>query len=506
MTCFKLLKMKKIFLLLLTVIMFNNSFAQHAGSKVDFKDVDLEMAIEMAKQNNLLIYCNFSTSWCGPCKTLFADVYCDQQVGDLMNKKFISLYIDAEAKEWIEVTKKFKIGGFPTMIILDATGKEKARMMGAMSKSKFLEELAKNLDDTRTPEGLKNRYEAGERSPELINDYAYLMMKNGDEKTGYEIVNNYFNSLSDTQKEAKENWFLYKIFATDLNDIKANYLIDNYKHFYNTVGQKDVEERVYRLLRLDIAGYVSGYQNRNNIFVQADFDRVIRFINSVDIAGESQLLSVIRVAKARVKCETNDGDNFSSFMKVCKEEFDKLDKMDCSIMVSNFGSLSLVASDKVKKEAISLIQKYQALYEPEGEKGIDILGKTIAALQPVKRGNPIDFKSLSFDEALKIAARENKLVFIDCFTDWCEPCKVLSAEVFTAKIVKDYFDKNFINLKIDMEKGEGPTLAKRFKIKGYPTLLLIDGQGNIVHEKVGSSTVEPFLNEFKKANETFFSK
>lgn len=495
-------------LILITIIM-SLSLLGHAQDKkaaINFKDVNLESAIAMAKESNKLVFCNFSTSWCGPCKTLFADVYCDQQVGDFMNEKFISLYIDAEAKEWVEVAKKFKIKGYPAMIILDANGKEKARMAGAMSKKDFLNEITINLDDTRTPEGMKKRYEQGERSPELVNDYAYLMMKNGDEKAGYEIVNSYFNSLSDAQKTAKENWFLYKTFALSLKDIKAKYLIDNYKKFYSSVGQNDVEERVFVLLRLDVVSYVSGYHNRNNSFVQEDFDNVISCINNIDIAKKTRLLSIVNVAKARVKCELNKGDSFSSFMKVCREEFDNLDKSDCFIMINNFSTLSLVASDKAKREAISIIQKYQELYEPAPRDKKSLMDRVVDGLNPVKRGDIIDFKTMSFDEAVKMAASKGKLIFIDCYTSWCGPCKTLSEEVFTAKIVKDYFDKNFINLKIDMEKGEGPDLAKKFKIKGYPTLLLIDGKGNIVHEKVGSDTVEPFLNEFKKANEAYHSK
>lgn len=498
--------MKKLFFLLLSVVIINNSFAQHEGSKVNFKDIDLETAIKMAKEKNLLVFCNFSTSWCGPCKQLFAEVYSDAEVGEMMNKTFISLYIDAEAKEWAEVAKKFKVTGYPTMILLDGAGKERARIVGALPKVKFMEEIEKNLDNTRTPEGLKKRYEAGERTPQLIYDYGYLTMKSGNEKKGYEIINGYFNSLSDQQKISKENWFLFTIFTNDLKDEKAQYLINHSSNFYPTISKKVVDDIVYKLLRLDIAGYMSGYRNRNNLFNQVDFDKTVAMINKVELDKKSQLLSTVKVAKARIKCETTKGDDFSSFMKVCKEEFENLSEVDCSIMVGNFASMSLVASDKVKLDAIALIEKFRETYKPTFEKGFDTLSKAIESLKPVERGEAIAFKAISFDEAVKLAEKEGKLVFIDCFTDWCGPCKVLAAEVFTAKVVKDYFNKNFINIKIDMEKGEGPALAKRFKIKGYPTLLLVDGKGMIVHEKVGSDTVEPFLNEFKKANVMYHSK
>lgn len=48
-----------------------------------------------------------------------------------------------------------------------------------------------------------------------------------------------------------------------------------------------------------------------------------------------------------------------------------------------------------------------------------------------QKGNGITFQNLSFSEALKKAGMENKLLFVDCFTTWCGPCRMLSKHVFT---------------------------------------------------------------------------
>jgi thiol-disulfide isomerase/thioredoxin len=63
----------------------------------------------------------------------------------------------------------------------------------------------------------------------------------------------------------------------------------------------------------------------------------------------------------------------------------------------------------------------------------------------------------SFEEVLKMAKTQNKLIFMDCFTTWCGPCKRLSSMVFPDPAVGEYYNKNFINTKFDMERGEGPT-------------------------------------------------
>ncbi len=97
----------------------------------------------------------------------------------------------------------------------------------------------------------------------------------------------------------------------------------------------------------------------------------------------------------------------------------------------------------------------------------------------------IEFSHISFAEGLEKARAENKMVFIDCFTEWCGPCKMLSANVFTQAEVGELFNSRFVNLKIDMEKGEGVELAERFAVTAYPTLLMLDAEGNVQHRVVG---------------------
>lgn len=104
-----------------------------------------------------------------------------------------------------------------------------------------------------------------------------------------------------------------------------------------------------------------------------------------------------------------------------------------------------------------------------------------------------------FKEILEMAKKENKLVFMDCYTSWCGPCKRLSSQVFPDSSVGVYYNANFINTKFDMEKGEGVELAGRFAIRAYPTLLWLDGDGNVKHKIVGGLDVNGLLQNGKKA-------
>ncbi len=104
-----------------------------------------------------------------------------------------------------------------------------------------------------------------------------------------------------------------------------------------------------------------------------------------------------------------------------------------------------------------------------------------------------------FQEVLDMAKAQNKLVFIDCYTSWCGPCKRLSSMVFPDSAVGEFFNSTFVNTKFDMEKGEGPAIAGKYAIRAYPTLLWLDGDGNVKHKIVGGLDVNGLLQNGKKA-------
>jgi thioredoxin 1 len=111
----------------------------------------------------------------------------------------------------------------------------------------------------------------------------------------------------------------------------------------------------------------------------------------------------------------------------------------------------------------------------------------------------IKFTNLTYSEALKLSAKTGKPIFIDCYTVWCGPCKLLAKNTFTNTAVGDFFNENFINLKIEMElDADGLELSRLFKIRGYPTLLFIDGKGELVKESVGYVTSEQLLATAKE--------
>ena len=101
-------------------------------------------------------------------------------------------------------------------------------------------------------------------------------------------------------------------------------------------------------------------------------------------------------------------------------------------------------------------------------------------------GVGISFEHIRLNEAKELAKETGKIIFIDCYTDWCGPCKRMAKTSFKNEEVGELYNDNFINLKVEMEKNaDGPEIAKMYKIRAYPTLLMIDSEGKLVKQVIG---------------------
>ncbi len=127
----------------------------------------------------------------------------------------------------------------------------------------------------------------------------------------------------------------------------------------------------------------------------------------------------------------------------------------------------------------------------------------VAAFSSVTKAD-IEFNHSPWQEILAQAGKENKLVFMDAYTTWCGPCKWMAANTFTNPEVADFFNKHFINAKIDMEKGEGVDLAIKYNVRAYPTLLFVSASGDLFHVAIGALNPEQFLALGKQVTDPKF--
>ena len=109
----------------------------------------------------------------------------------------------------------------------------------------------------------------------------------------------------------------------------------------------------------------------------------------------------------------------------------------------------------------------------------------------------VEDKSLS--DVLAQAKNEGKLVFVDCYTEWCGPCKMMATKEFVKKEAGDYFNAKFVNFKIDMEKGEGPEVGKKYDVNAYPTFLILESNGDLRGRLLGAAGIDDFIKKVEAA-------
>ena len=113
----------------------------------------------------------------------------------------------------------------------------------------------------------------------------------------------------------------------------------------------------------------------------------------------------------------------------------------------------------------------------------------------ISHAQGVKFESGTWDEILAKAKTENKMIFVDVYTQWCVPCKYVSETVFPREELGEYYNSRFINFKMDAKSPAGEVFVKTYPVKAYPTFFFIDGDGKVIHRVVGSKNVDGFISE-----------
>ncbi len=121
------------------------SSKQDSETGIVFEHLSLQQAKRKAKKTGKLIFIDVYTVWCGPCKQMKRHTFTDPRVAKLFNEKFINIEIEAERDaDGPEVSRRYRISGYPTLLFIDAEGNVKKYLSGKQSPEQLLA-YAKNL-------------------------------------------------------------------------------------------------------------------------------------------------------------------------------------------------------------------------------------------------------------------------------------------------------------------------------------------------------------------------
>jgi thioredoxin-related protein len=113
---------------------------------------------------------------------------------------------------------------------------------------------------------------------------------------------------------------------------------------------------------------------------------------------------------------------------------------------------------------------------------------------------------LSLEQVKEKAKSENKYIFLDCYTTWCGPCKMMDNAVYSNDSVGEYFNDRFISVKVQMDKtskdnvdvkkwyATADAMVKQYKIEGYPSFIFLSPEGVLVQKGIGYRGVKEFID------------
>lgn len=319
---------------------------------VNFRQISYAEAIRLAAKEKKMIFIDFYTEWCGPCKRMSKEVFPRQETGEYFNRIFLSLKLDAEKGEGLELAKKYAVKAFPTFVVLSPDGTEVYRTSGYRPADEFVEKIRKGIDPKWSPVGLVRRFEKGERSPQLINDYAILLLEQGKTEEGLQVINDYFNCLSARKKVKPENFFLYERFAFNLDDPKARYLFDNKEQFVRVNGAEVVDKLLYGWLRMRLIPYFS-LRAQDSVTVEG-LQALQADIEHVDLANTRTMPELLAISDVRV------GGDVQRYLEMCKEEFPSLENQDRFPILLDLDVLK-TASPQAKQLAVDLLRSNMSI-------------------------------------------------------------------------------------------------------------------------------------------------
>lgn len=301
------------------------------SAQTDFRSLSLKEALKVAKEEEKMVFVDFYTDWCGPCKMMARDVFPQKKVGDFLNGQFVCLKLNAE-KEGKEPAQRFRINAYPTFLVLDAAGKVRVEMKGAMGAEEFVNKIEELLNPDYTPERIASLYAKGDRTPDVVNRYAMNLLEHKQEKEGMQVVDDYYVSLTDEQRLKAENAFLFTRYVVEASDEKMAFMVAHRTEFDASV-QADIEERINQLYHTELMRYFSGYIWRSGAYRAERYEALKQQIRNLGLVEKNRYEPVFRLIEGRITC------NDAAFWALCRDNFDALSDVGRNVLVMNMTRL-----------------------------------------------------------------------------------------------------------------------------------------------------------------------
>ncbi|WP_233556923.1 thioredoxin family protein [Odoribacter sp. AF15-53] len=464
---------------IITLLMFSYSAF---GQGVNFEHLTFDEALAKAKAENKPIFMDCYTSWCGPCKYMAEKVFTQEKAGEFFNPKFVCVKFDMEKGEGPELAKRFEIKAFPTFFILRPDGSMQHKIVGGGELEDFIARVEKGLNEKTSLDYLNKAYEKGKMNKKQLIAYQIVLNEAYEKSKSEEVSKKLDSILKDKDKLKKEYWPIIKKSSYGSDNFK--FVINNLATFNKNIGKKEVDA----FLSGKIHGAIGNASRINPKDPLSVLKQVQEDLSKTDLEDQARLTFTLELALA---AQEKDVDKVISLAG-------QIEHNENNELWGVFNAINSIRANATKEDLKRLLPLEEKFISITPENSKDFVRNYFENLS-IATHVGVYFQDLTYEEALKKAKQQQKRLFIDCYTSWCGPCQYMANKVFTQESVGDFFNSNFICLKYDMEKGEGPELGKKFGVRAYPTFVIINPDGSILHKLVGGGEGEQFIGRVKEA-------
>jgi len=226
--------MKKITAIVLVILVAVSVQAQG----ISFEHGNFASVCAKAKAEHKLIFIDFYTTWCGPCRHMATTVFKQEDVGSYFNAHFISYKIDAEKGEGKDIAAKYHIQYYPTYFFIDDKGAVFNKAVGSCKDTVFLDYAAKaqrEFSDPGSLPRLKAQYAAKKKDTAYLRLYINKLV--AADLHAFELVDQYLSVQTAIRPDSRDMMdFICKCAAEVYYGGKAAGLLEKYGDQYTVMA------------------------------------------------------------------------------------------------------------------------------------------------------------------------------------------------------------------------------------------------------------------------------
>lgn len=503
-----MLTFRKLIFVFISCLFLGGGLMATAQDVIVWKTTLADAQAESARTERPIFF-NCYVDWAGGSVLMDSVVLRTPTLSRWIPEHFVPLRIDMRSDEGKALARQYGITSYAYYLVLDAEGDVIHRISGGAEADVFQHHLEAALNPATSLRGSRQRVESGQATAADTAAYLRALRTAGDGET-FRNVGQEFALRQAPESYLSPDFWPFAVLAMRQHTQHFAYLLDHKAAFEAAHGAKSVEGMLESVLCREVRPWAEGQMQP--IAARSDLDKLLAVVRAAQLSDTTATSLLADFALLRtdhryaeaLALMTERGHILGRYPGVRSGieltfRFPDMTAADTTALIAYFDAAV------ARETAAARGAKSRTAQQLEDFRDSFVIARGAADASSPQSGGAkgttgVDFEALSFEAALQKAAATGKLVFMDCQTVWCGPCRAMARDVFPLPRVGEYFSEHFVSIKQDMETGEGPDLSRRYKVTAYPTMLILDVEGNELHRIVGYRSADALLQGLEPLN------